>query len=106
SAELGLLAADLLHLATVPPLCPPYESTSNGSVSIGWEFGQLAERLTKTGRELAMTVGTLQRRSQATRLAMETVVAGVKVLAKRPQSLPTLPGQPLAVSAEPSGPKT
>ncbi len=106
TAELGLLAADLLHLATVPPLWPPYENASNGTASIGWEFCQVAERLTKIGRELATTAGTLQRRAQATRLAMETVVAGVKVLAKHPPPLPPLPVQPLPMPAEPSGPKS
>ncbi|MFQ3680268.1 MAG: hypothetical protein SNJ60_07160, partial [Pseudanabaenaceae cyanobacterium] len=86
-------------LAAVPPLCPPHEHARNGALNLGWEFGQVAERLTKISRELGMSVGALQRRSQATRLAMETVVAGVKVLA-----LPPLPKNPLSVAAEPLGP--
>ncbi len=106
TAELGVLAADLLQLATMMPLRSPHEGAYNGALSLGWELGQVAERLTKTGRELATTVGTLQRRAQATRLAMEAVVAGVKVLAKQPPPLPPLPSQSLSVSSEPAGPKT
>ncbi|NJK59484.1 MAG: hypothetical protein HC918_03435 [Oscillatoriales cyanobacterium SM2_1_8] len=87
--ELGLLLLDLLPLVTVPPLGLTYERAgTNGHTGVGWEFGQLAERTTKAGQELATAVGTLQRRSQATRLAMEAVVAGVKVLAKRSNPLP------------------
>ncbi|MGQ9864682.1 MAG: hypothetical protein ACUVSQ_00100 [Pseudanabaenaceae cyanobacterium] len=104
AAELGLLAADWLQLATGPSLWAPYESPGNGAASIGWEFGRLVERLAKAGRELGMTVGTFQRRSQATRLAMETVVAGVKVLAKRPQPLPPLPAPSESMPAAPTEP--